>query len=112
MHKKLKKTISIIGIVIVALILKIGIDKHNYYEFDESDTFHINIGERITVKIPQNESTGYRNCWFNEYNCKNIKLYQRDYKSTFYESIGYNGTGGTEYLTFKGKSIGLDSIKI
>jgi predicted secreted protein len=112
MHKKLKKIIAIICFIIVALILKIGIDKHNYYELGESDTFHLNIGKSVTVKIPQNGSTGYSNCWFNEYNCKHIRLDQRDYKSSFNESIGYIGAGGAEYLTFTGKSIGIDTIKI
>lgn len=112
MHKKTKKTIAIIGFIIVVLILKTCIDKHNYYELGDSDTFHLNIGESITIKIPQNGSTGYSNCWYNEYNCKHIKLNDRKYKNSIYELIGYIGAGGTEYLTFTGKSIGIDTIKI
>jgi predicted secreted protein len=112
MNKKLKKTLTVLGLITTVLIVKIAIDKHNYYELGESNTFLLNIGERLTIKIRENGSTGYQNCWVNEVDCKHLKINNRDYKSSFHESIGYIGAGGTAYLTFIGTSIGTDTIKI
>jgi predicted secreted protein len=112
MNQKLKKTHTVLGLIITALIVKFAIDKHNYYELGESNTFLLNIGERLTIKIRENGSTGYQNCWVNEADCKYLKINNRDYKSSFHESIGYIGAGGTAYLTFIGTSIGTDTIKI
>jgi predicted secreted protein len=112
MNKKLKKTLTVLGFITTVLIVKFAIDKHNYYELGESNTFLLNIGERLTIKIRENGSTGYQNCWVNEVDCKHLKINNRDYKSSFHESIGYIGAGGTAYLTFIGTSIGTDTIKI
>jgi predicted secreted protein len=112
MNKKLKNTLTVLGLIITVLIVKFAIDKHNYYELGESNTFLLNIGERLTIKIRENGSTGYQNCWVNEVDCKHLKINNRDYKSSFHESIGYIGAGGTAYLTFIGTSIGTDTIKI
>jgi predicted secreted protein len=112
MNPKLKKTLTVLGLIITVLIVKFAIDKHNYYELGEQDTFLLNIGERLTIKIRENGSTGYQNCWVNEVDCKHLKINNRDYKSSFHESIGYIGAGGTAYLTFIGTSIGTDTIKI
>ena len=112
MNKKLKNTIAVLGLLITALILKIAIDNYNYYEKGESETFHLKTGESITVKIRQNGSIGYQNCWLNECHCKHIKLKKRDYKSSIHETLGYIGAGGTEHLTFTGTTIGTDTIKI
>jgi predicted secreted protein len=112
MNQKLKKTLTVLGLITTVLIVKIAIDNYNYYELGESNTFLLNIGERLTIKIRENGSTGYQNCWVNEVDCKHLKINNRDYKSSFHESIGYIGAGGTAYLTFIGTSIGTDTIKI
>lgn len=112
MNKKLKNTLTVLALTTTALIVKFAIDKHNYYELGESNTFLLNIGERLTIKIRENGSTGYQNCWVNEFDCKHLKINNRVYKSSFHESIGYIGAGGTAYLTFIGTSIGTDTIKI
>jgi predicted secreted protein len=112
MNKKLKKTLTVLGFITTVLIVKFAIDNYNYYELGERDTFLLNIGERLTIKIRENGSTGYQNCWVNEVDCKHLKINNRDYKSSFHESIGYIGAGGTAYLTFIGTSIGTDTIKI
>ena len=112
MNQKLKNTLTVLGLIITVLIVKIAIDNYNYYELGESNTFLLNIGERLTIKIRENGSTGYQNCWVNEVDCKHLKINNRDYKSSFHESIGYIGAGGTAYLTFIGTSIGTDTIKI
>jgi predicted secreted protein len=112
MIKKLKNTIAVLGLLITSFIIKISTDNYNYYERGESDTFHLKTGESITVKIRQNGSTGYQNCWLNECHCKHIKLKKRDYKSSIHETLGYIGAGGTEHLTFTGTTIGTDTIQI
>jgi predicted secreted protein len=112
MNKKLKNILTVLGLIITALIVKFAIDKHNYYELGEQDTFLLNIGERLTIKIRENGSTGYQNCWVNEVDCKRLKINNINYKSSYHESIGYIGAGGKAYLTFIGTSIGTDTIKI
>ncbi len=69
-------------------------------------------GETFNISFDANGSAGFGICWINEFKCNTVNLAGRWYKSSEKEKQGYVGAGGTEYWTFKGKELGIDTIKI
>lgn len=85
--------------------------RHEYIN-SQNDKFTIRVGETVDIRLYENGSTGYINCWLNEKKCKYIKLISREYVSSLNEKLGYNGSGGIIKFTFIGTSVGLDTIKL
>ena len=110
-----KRTKILLGLLIFSLVglgLYFYLDNHNYYQQGDSDKFKISIGDSFTIKVSENGSTGFSNCWINENNCQFVKLLDRQYQSSWVEKSGSIGSGGTVALTFVGTTIGTDTIKI
>lgn len=107
--------VSVIFLLTLLLIIIIGtyffLDEKNYYKTGDIDFFKIKPGEAFTIKIHQNSSTGYDNCWINESNCKHTKTQNQSYQPRLF-SNNCNGCGGTLSWTFEGLSKGIDTIKI
>jgi predicted secreted protein len=82
------------------------------YKASENDKFTIKIGESFDVRLYENGSTGYMNCWLNENKCNSIKLRSRQYENSLNQKLGYIGSDGTIKFTFIGTKVGIDTIKL
>ncbi|MEN9638662.1 MAG: Chagasin family peptidase inhibitor [Bacteroidota bacterium] len=106
----------IITVLILVVIASIAIgylkSYSNYYELGESDYFKLKVGEEVTIKFDSNGSTGYHHEWINRDQCRHTHLIMEDYSPSLQSRMGYVGSGGTEYWTFKSASIGVDTIII
>ncbi len=69
-------------------------------------------GETFNISFNANPSIGSAICWINEFKCDNVSLAGRWYKGSIRAKQGYEGAGGTEFWTFKGKQPGIDTIKL
>jgi predicted secreted protein len=78
--------------------------KENHITLHKGETFHIS--------FDANPSIGYSICWINEYKCDNVSLAGHWYKGSIRAKQGYEGAGGTEFWTFRGKQPGIDTIKL
>lgn len=85
---------------------------YHHYEVGDRDTFNLEVGETITIKIPVNGSTGYQNCWINQHRSKGLQLVKENYYPSWLALMGLIGVGGTDHLTFKATQAGIDTIKI
>jgi len=69
-------------------------------------------GETFHISFDANPSIGAAICWINEFKCNNVSLVGRWYKGSIRAEQGYEGAGGTEFWTFRGKQPGIDTIKL
>jgi predicted secreted protein len=103
--------------LIIYILISFGIGM--FFYFQNSNTYDINNlsklsikkGEDFTIKIKQNGSTGYVNCWINERKCRSVKVIERNYSRRWFSDL-CDGCGGTISWTFSGFSKGIDTIKI
>jgi len=70
----------------------------------------ISVGETFQIRIKENPSTGYENCWINKKDAQAVSLVKKEYKQE--GSSDCAGCGGTATFTFKGISAGTDTIKL
>ena len=109
----LKYIIVIIIAISTSLFLYHYWDNRNLLSRGDVEIFDLNVGDHLTIKVPENQSTGYANCWVNEDNCKGIKLIKTNYKPSLSSRLGNSdGSGGYKYFKFKALSLGTDTIKI
>lgn len=106
----MKKRLLIISLILITVLLGIGLSI--FVDFENKSKYNINLGETFKIKLHANNSTGYSNCWINEYKSDKVKLINERYKSSLREKFGYVGAGGTVIWTFKGIKPGMDTIKI
>lgn len=110
-----RKYLKIFGILI-AIIILIGTFYYirfcNYYKSGENKNFELKVGETLEIRLYENGSTGYSNCWLNENKSKKLKLVDRKYEKSLYAKLGYDGAGGITTLFFKAQEKGIDTIKI
>ena len=110
-----KKYLKIFGILITIIIL-IGTFYYrifcNYYKSGENKNFELKVGETLEIRLYENGSTGYSNCWLNENKSKKLKLVNRKYENSLNAKLGYDGAGGIITLIFKAQEKGIDTIKI
>lgn len=78
--------------------------KENHKTLHKGETFHIS--------FDANPSIGYSICWINKYKCDNVSLAGHWYKGSIRAKQGYDGAGGTEFWTFRGRQPGIDTIKL
>lgn len=111
----MKKRILIPLLILASLLIAIGLFYCYYsptvYVSGQSDKFTIKVGERVSVWLQENGSTGYANCWINESRCHSVKLTSEEYRSSVAEKLGAIGAGGAEKYTFTGTKNGADTIK-
>jgi predicted secreted protein len=110
------KKFRIIFIVITFVLLAISIiyfsDNYNYYKPGENGAFKLRIGEEFSIKLYENPSTGYSNCWLNENSVTCIEKVDENYKSGLNSKLDYDGAGGDLKVTFKATKKGIDTLKI
>ncbi|NHM03674.1 protease inhibitor I42 family protein [Flavobacterium celericrescens] len=110
-----KKYLKIFG-VIISIIILIGISYYNkfcnYYKSGENNNFELKVGETLEIRLYENGSTGFSNCWLNENRSKKLKLVNRKYENSLYAKLGSEGAGGIITLIFKAYEKGIDTIKI
>jgi predicted secreted protein len=104
-------------IVVAAGLLFLGIgyelwDNRNFLHRHETRTFDIRTGDELSLKVNENGSTGFANCWVNEAHCKNVRLSDTRYRQSLNSKMGMVGSGGWKYFTFLGLTSGVDTIKI
>lgn len=110
-----KKYLKIFGILITIIIL---ISTYyyrrfcNYYKSGENKNFELKVGENLEIRLYENGSTGYSNCWLNENKSKKLKLVNQEYENSLNAKLGYEGAGGIITLIFKAQEKGIDTIKI
>ena len=109
----LKYLLAFIFAVATSLFLYNYWDNRNLLSRGDVEIFDLEVGDQVTIKVPENQSTGYANCWVNEDNCKRVELSKTYYKSSFASWLGNSdGAGGAKYFKFKALSLGTDTIKI
>lgn len=84
----------------------------DYYKNGTINKINIKVGQELNIKILENASTGFVNCWLNEE--KNLILIKvkEDFIPGLNSRLGYIGSGGIKKITFKGIKIGIDTVKI
>lgn len=110
---KKSKILLLSIIVMLAIISVIYIyDNYNYYKPGENSSFKLKIGEKFTVKLHENPSTGYLNCWLNENSVTCLEKVSENYEAGLNSKLGYMGAGGNLKITFKAVKKGIDTLKI
>lgn len=66
----------------------------------------------FSIKLGENGSIGFSNCWINQVECQNIEFKSHYYVSSPEEKEGCIGCGGYVFWKFKAVKIGIDTIKI
>lgn len=95
--------------IVVIIVYFIYNRFYNYYSYGDSDSFEVKVNETFEIRLGENPSTGYSNCWLNEYQIKSLKLINQKYQSSLSNTEGANGI---VTLTFKAINKGIDTIKI
>ena len=115
-NEKLKKKYLKIFGIFISIIILIGIFYYNkfcnYYKSGENNNFELKVGETLEIRLYENGSTGFSNCWLNENRSKKLKLVNRKYENSLYAKLGSEGAGGIITLIFKAYEKGIDTIKI
>src|SRR3954467_12604996 len=107
-NKILKTVLFLIFIISVVAIYKYP--HKDYYESGEIDEIKIKVGETFKIKLSQNPSTGYLNCWINQNKFRLVTLT----KTEFPDSAGVTdciGCSEAIILNFKAIKTGTDTIK-
>jgi predicted secreted protein len=81
------------------------------YENGQNEHFKKRVGEKFSIKLYENGSTGYQNCWLNENKCQSVKQVRSKYIRSLRERMGYNGAGGSVKFTFMATKKGIDTIR-
>lgn len=110
--KKLKILLISTTVILAIIALFYLVDNYNYYLPGENDSFKLKIGEKFTVKLYENASTGYSNCWLNENTVTCIEKVSENYEAGLNSKLGYIGAGGTIAVTFIAVKKGIDTLKI
>jgi len=84
----------------------------DFYKSGENDTFKLRVGQSVQIKLYVNGSTGEAICWLNEKNVNILKKTTSLYKPSFYQQLGYEGSGGIISYTFEATAIGQQTIKM
>ena len=108
----MKKIVILITTIILVLGMLYYREFKDYYESGENDSFEINVGQEFRIRLYENGSTGYSNCWLNEKNNALLKIVKKEYSQSLNSRFGYAGSGGLIEITFKGLKVGVDTIKI
>ncbi len=82
------------------------------YRNGENDNFKLKVGETFKIRLYQNGSTGYENCWLNEMESQIVKRVYDEYEPGLNSMLGAVGAGGTVIYTFKAISKGNQIIKM
>ena len=85
---------------------------YNYYKPGENGTYKLKIGQEFYVKLYENPSTGYSNCWLNENSVTCIEKVRENNTTGLNSKLGYIGAGGDLIVTFKAIKKGIDTVKI
>ena len=111
--KKFKIQILIsIFLFLISIFIYYNYREYNaYYESGENDTFNVNVGESFKIKLYENGSTGYLQCWLNE-NKTYFEREKNDHQLRFAYQKGCIGCGGIVIFNFKAMKKGIDTIKI
>ena len=70
----MKRIIIFISIVVISLLVYKYWDNTIFIKRGETKILTLKTNKKITIKLSENESTGYQNCWINKNNCTRIKL--------------------------------------
>lgn len=84
----------------------------DYYEIGKNGTIEVKLGREFHIKLDENPSTGYVNCWINEKNNSILKKIKEEYTPGLNSRLGYVGAGGTIDFTFRALKVGTDTLKI
>ncbi len=110
--KRKYKIILVLSIIAITCAFFYYKNFCDYYESGETDTFNLNVGETFEIKLYENGSTGYVNCWLNESESRIVKRVNEDYVPGINARLGAIGSGGIVTITFKAISTGRQTIKI
>jgi predicted secreted protein len=108
----MKKILVLVAFIILVLSILYYLEYEDYYESGENDSFEIKVGQEFHIRLYENGSTGYSNCWINEKNNPLFKKVKEEYSQSLNARLGYIGSGGLIEMTFKGLKVGVDTIKI
>lgn len=100
------KKVFLLGVLITLMSSLIYYIKFaDYYKLGENDTIEVKAGQEFHIKLDENPSTGYINCWLNEKNSFLLKKTKKEYVPSLNSRLGYVGSGGTIDFTFKACSL-------
>ncbi|WP_130735841.1 protease inhibitor I42 family protein [Flavobacterium sp. J27] len=85
---------------------------YEYYNYNESDTFQVTVGDTFQIKLRENSSTGYINCWINQNQATGVTLVNEATHNSLSGLFGASGAGEIKTLTFKASQKGNYTIKI
>ena len=108
----IKKIIILLAFIITVLSVCYYLEFEDYYRIGEKDYFNIKVGQELQIKLYENGSTGYTNCWLNEKNNTMLIKVKEEYSQGLYARLKYDGAGGINKISFKGIKVGVDTIKI
>ncbi|MGN6646059.1 MAG: protease inhibitor I42 family protein [Cytophaga sp.] len=103
--------LALISFIVLVTVVGIIYYRHFRYVNTTNDTFDCKVGETFKIRLYENGSTGYVNCWLNECQCKLVQQVKTDFIPSIYSRLGYDGAGGVKVLTFKAVSPGHGTIK-
>lgn len=99
-------------LILIALATLIGIYKYFFYrpEYYEvgNEYIYVKVGETFKIKMYENASTGYLECWLNENKPHLIVPVKSDFEGKGTDCIG---CGGDLILSFKAVKKGNDTLK-
>lgn len=105
------KPLAILIIIMLAAGVCLMYFKYNphIYYIGENDTFNVDVGDTITIRLNENGSTNSRNVWLNE-KSGHVKRVSSQYipDPNFFKS---DGKGGHVRMKFVAIKNGLDTIK-
>ena len=110
--KKLKIILLSLTFVLVIISIIYLSDNYNYYKPGENGSFKLKIGEEFSIKLYENASTGYSNCWLNENSVTCLEKVGENYEAGLNSKLGYIGAGGDLKITFKATKKGIDTLKM
>lgn len=108
----MKKILVLVSFIIFVSSILYYREFEDYYKSGEKDSFEIKVGQEFNIRLFENGSTGYSNCWLNEKNNTLLKKVKEEYSQSLNSRIGYIGSGGLIEITFRGLKVGVDTIKI
>lgn len=101
--------VSITFALIVIFYLR---GNNNSYKPGENSSFKLKRGEKFSIKLYENPSTGYSYCWLNENSVACLEKVEENYETGLNSKLGYDGSGGSLEVTFKATKKGIDTVKM
>ena len=112
MKKKYLKKFGILSLIIILIGIFYYKKFYNYHKSGENNNFELKVGETLKIRLYENGSSGFSNCWLNENRSKKLKLVNQKYENSLNAKLGSEGAGGIITLIFKAHETGIDTIKI